>query len=447
MAKKNTDFTEMPNAEELIEKTMVDLIFSQPFYATLLLNMRREITTKVPTLGVSVTDQVNLYINPYFFASLQPKERVEVLIHECLHVINNHFVRFRDLEPQVFDSTERSLQERVQDVMNASTLNQAADYAINEYLPNLPKKLRCFDDKGQALKFPEKDAKGNPHPKAGKVMEGSPCLVKELKKQIPDVKHREKMEYYYELLLKEQENNGQNQTGDVMVIDDHSMWHEGNATEDQITDVVKEVVNKSLEQAQARNAGNIPSEILEAIEKLNHVPKDWRNDLQRFVARQIETLKHSTRKKRHRRYGILYPGSKKTPKMKLVVAIDSSGSVSNEELHQFFTEINRIHNLNVEVFVIECDAQVNNAYEFDPKKPFEVKGRGGTQFAPVFDYIKEHKIEADGLIYLTDGECWESSLEKPKYPVMWAILKGYEENFKIPWGYRTTVEVLKKVRR
>ena len=172
-------------ANDELEKAVMELIFNEPFYANLTLNMKREFTTSIPTIGVNVTDEVNLFINPYFFESLTLQEQVSVLIHEAHHVINNHFTRFRDLEPQIFENPkERKLRERVQDLQNASVLNQAADYAINEYIPGLPKKLKCFDKDGNVMKYPEKDEQGNKHPQAGKPIEGTPCLVKELKKQI-----------------------------------------------------------------------------------------------------------------------------------------------------------------------------------------------------------------------------------------------------------------------
>lgn len=464
MAKKKSkeEDTQLLEPNEVLEHTMMELVFNEPFYANLLLNMRREFTTEVPTIGVVPPgtpisgDEIALIVNPYFFSSLSLSERVEVLKHECHHVINNHFVRFRDLEPQIYEENkERNLNSRIEDAMNASTLNMAADYAINEYLPNLPKKIKCFNPDGTVMKQPAeiqdpKDPSNKiKNPDAGKEMTGNLLFVDELRKQIPEVKNRETTEYYYELIQKEQEKNkdeeGQGQGG--MVLDDHSMWHEGNASEDQITEKVKDVVNKAVEQTPDRSVGSLPADIQAAIDALNHVAKDWRQDLQRFVARQISILRNPTRKKRNRRYGILYAGHRKQPEMHLGVAVDTSGSVNDDELTQFFAEIDRIHKLGVKVTVFECDATLNDVYDFDPRKNIEVRGRGGTRFAPVFDYIKENNVELDGLIYLTDGGCWESEgdIAKPKFPVMWALLKGMGICFN--WGYKTEVEVKKKVRR
>ena len=100
--------------------------------------------------------------------------------------------------------------------------------------------------------------------------------------------------------------------------------------EEQITEKVKEIVNKAHENAEERRAGSTPSEVMQAIDALNHVPKDWRQDIQRFVARSSEMLVEPCRKKRNRRYGTLYPGHKKEPLMHLVTPIDASPIVTGK---------------------------------------------------------------------------------------------------------------------
>lgn len=462
---------DITDAQNALEEAMMELIHKEPFYANLTLNMRREFTTKFPTLAVNVTDEINLFLNPYFFKSLSIPERVEVIKHECLHVINNHFVRFRDMEPQIYDDPKsRSLSDRMRDQKDASELNKAADYAINEYLPNLPKNgIHLFDEKGDTIKYPAgtKDDKGKDL--SGKPVEGKLLFVNDLKKQHPSVLNEQNFEYYYEILKKEEEKNQQNQQGQgqgkgqpqqgdgqgqggPMTLDDHSAWHESNASEDQITEKVKEVVNKAVEQTSAKDMGNVPGNIMKAIQELNHVPKDWRQDIQRFVARTTEILIETTRKKRNRRYGIVFPGYKILPKLKIAIGLDTSGSVGDEELAQFHSEICRLHNMGIELHVIECDTQVNQVYKFDPKKEFKVIGRGGTAFKPVFD--EAAKLEIDGLIYMTDGECYGEKIPTPKYQVLWALTPPFHTQYLPKWynggtkaAASTKIEIRKKVRR
>lgn len=440
-------------AEELLEQTVVELIFAEPFYANLIMGMRREFTVDLPTLGVNVTDQVNLYINPYFFCALNLPQRVDVLKHEAHHVINNHFVRFRDIEPKVFENKEKSLFDRVMDMQKASATNKAADAAINEYLPNLPRKVKMFDANGNVISTPTEvvDDKGNTVPNtdknAGKPIEADLVFVDLMKKRWPNIENRQTMEYYYEFIKEQNEKDGQDGMEQFVVLDDHDLWHETDNTEDDITQKVKDMVNKAVEQTADKDMGKLPGSVLAAIEQLNHVPKDWRQDVQRFSARCAEILIESTRKKRNRRYGILYPGNKIFPKLKLTLALDTSGSVDDESLKQFHAEMVRLHNMGIDLTVMDCDTQVNNVYKFDPKKEFKVYGRGGTAFAPVFERIEKDKMETDGLIYFTDGGCWGENIKKPKYPVLWALTPPYNLDQSIKFGAKTKVEVRKRVRR
>jgi predicted metal-dependent peptidase len=439
----------LEEANDNLEKSLMHLISEGRFFSTLLLNMNREFTNRIPTAGVNVTDHINLFINPYFWNSLSSDERLGILKHEAYHVINNHFSRFRDLEPQIFEEKGRSVKDRMEDMSNASTLNQAADYAINEYIPEIPKKFKLFNPDGSPFLEPEKLQDGADNPKAGQALETSPLLVEELKKKIPQANHRDSTEYYYELLKQQQEqdkNNGDSNNqgeGQGSLIDDHSIWHEGSATQDEINEKVKGVVNKALEACDERERGNLPGGIKEAIDKLNYIPKDWRQDLQRFVARTAEILIESSRKKRNRRYGIIYPGYITYPKMHLCIGIDSSGSVVSEELNQFFAEIGRLHKMDIALTVLECDTQITAEYSFDPKKPFLVNGRGGTSFKPVFEKLND--LDVDGIIYFTDGDCFDEGIKKPKIPVLWALVGGKHKKPPYEWGSKTYVEVKKKV--
>lgn len=449
---------EIIDANEALEEAVIQLIFKEPFYANLITNMRREFTTSLPTAGVNVTDQVNLFVNPYFFCNLTLDQRIDLLKHECHHVINNHFVRFRDLEPKIYESKNKSIFDKIQDMHKASDTNKAADAAINEYLPNLPKKVNLFDKQGNKILNPKeiKDPQTgqmvpNPDPLAGKPLEAPLIFVSEMKKKFPNITHQQTLEYYYEFFKQEREKNkdkgGGSAADQYIVLDDHDIWHETDTPEDAITDKVKEVVNKAVEQTGDRSMGKMPGEVLQAIEALNHVAKDWRQDIQRFVARSAEILIESTRKKRNRRYGIVYPGFKTLPKLTIALALDTSGSVNDECLGQFHSEMVRLHNMEINLWVIECDSKVNRVYQFDPKQKFEVMGRGGTAFKPVFEEIDKRKLDVDGLIYFTDGACWGEDIKKPKYPVLWALTPPFQLDASVKFGSQTKVEIKKRVRR
>ena len=433
-------------ATVLLEKTIIDLILTEPFFAHVLMGMRKEFTTSIATAGVNVTSQVNLYANPFFFCALAPLERKDLVKHEVYHVLHNHFVRFRDAEKELVKKDKWTIVDNYSYKEKHEHFNIAADAAINQYLPNLAKEFRLFNADGSVLTVPTEieDADGNkipnPSPRAGQLETGTAVSLEYLQKIIPDIRALETTEYYYARIRDHAEKNPMPIT---IGIDDHSLWEQGGYEDtDRITQKVCELVNDAREKTPA---GKIPINIRSAIEALNHVPRDWRQDIQRFSARCSETLVESTRKRRNRRYGILYPGTKIFPKLKLVAALDTSASVSVDELAQFHAELCRLHALGVTLTIIECDAAVHNTpYTFDPKKPFEIHGGGGTAFAPVFEYIKTNKLEVDGLIYFTDGGCSDSELKRPSYPVLWALTPPFTLPDFIQFGAKTKIEVSKK---
>lgn len=391
----------------MLDEAIMYLIQNKPFYAHLVMGMRKEFTDRVPTAGVNITDKVNLLINPNFWKSMNAIEQAAILEHECLHVVMNHFKRREHRKPRLY--------------------NIAADMAINEYIKGLPREINVLDKQGK----PVLDKK------TGQPLKGKTIFPADYK--LPS---RQTSEFYYEELQKQQKEKQDQGEPEYQpgqdTIDDHDCWDESIDNDEVIEEKIKNLVKPAMEEA--RKAGNMPSEITKLIERLFHKPKDWRKDLQKFAAKNVEVIGDTSRKVRNRRYGIIFPGYIKKEKLKLVVAVDTSGSVSQEEQTQFMAEIHKIYQQGATIYVMEADAAVHNVYEYDPKKPVKFKGGGGTAFGPVFE--KANELNPDGLIYMTDGDDWGTEAKKPSYPVMWALLKGRDVRYK--WGMKTWIEVKKK---
>lgn len=132
-----------------------------------------------------------------------------------------------------------------------------------------------------------------------------------------------------------------------------------------------------------------------------------------------------------------YLPSHRDPKLEIVVAVDTSCSISEEDFQKFFSEIvNTVNGFpNYKLTLIQCDCEIQNVQEFSKDKPFcrntqiTLKGRGGTDFTPVFEYIKEKKIQPKVMLYYTDG-CGAYPEKKPEYPVIWLLT----EKVSVPWG-------------
>lgn len=187
----------------------------------------------------------------------------------------------------------------------------------------------------------------------------------------------------------------------------------------------------------ARAAGRLPAGVDRLIEA-GRARVDWR-DQARLFATQISREDYSWRhlSRRHMARGIYLPGLRDEACPPLVVALDTSGSVSGPSLGQFAAELATLHDeLRPEAtHVLHCDAEVAHVQVFERGLPInprdlQPKGGGGTDFRPVFEYIgRELDGEVAGLIYLTDAEGTFPPVA-PEYPVLWVI----EGEAGAPWG-------------
>ncbi len=407
----------------LVQDSVIELIKTKRFYGELLLNMKVQYTTRIPTAGISVSENINLIINPYFWNSLSLTAQAAVLEHECRHILSEHFHRGEHFVAGL--TPEEILKER-------RILNVAMDLSINEHIPNLPKTFKAFDSKGNEIVY--KNEKGE-------IEEAKPCTVENFRERYPDIKKYETFEYYYALIRdKMKEEMDSSGDGGDQTIDDHGVWQEGNPNPEAVKQKIREAVNRVV---QGYGAGQLPGDIKEMIDKLNYVPRDWKRELRSFIATSISNDRESSRKVRNRRYGIMYSGYRKLSKLKLVCILDSSGSMFIELINQCFAEINQINKtVAMEITLIQADTEVRSCETYDPKRALEVVGRGGTAFAPALKAASE--LKPDAILYFTDGENYDTDeVSKPRSPLMWVLPEGAENSVRYDWGRRVTIAIKK----
>jgi len=373
--------------KDAISQAIVYLFEKEMFYAEIVAQMRRFNTPSIKTAGVCIKDDIELHINNDWFETLPIEQRAGVLKHECEHILRDHIVRLKEIAPYIYTKTD-DLAQNIMNNMKHQSLNIAADCAVNSNIN--PKELPEW------------------------------CVFAEKYKLQPG----QTVEWYHEQLKKEDKNKPKPQPGDGHPEDgegegfpSHSLWGDSEGTKEVIKEKIKQAINKAAEKA--RSAGRMTSEQELLVSKLNAHTVNWKQQLSRFVARAIESTIESSKKKRNRRYGIMYPGSVKVEDLHIGVAIDTSGSVSDQALTQFMSEIGNIAKY-AKVTVVEADSSVKNHYTYDPKKKYKVKGRGGTAYQPAFTWFTE-ETEVDAVIYFGDMDI-SDEVKKPKYPVLWAIV-------------------------
>ena len=172
--------------------------------------------------------------------------------------------------------------------------------------------------------------------------------------------------------------------------------------------------------------GSLAGTTIEQIKASLEYKIDYRRALAGFRTSIISSRRSLTRMRPNRRFGFEAMGSKYEMESNILIAVDVSGSVSKTTLQHFFGVISRFFKFGVSTLdVIQFDAAIQGKLmhfdkAFDSSKRIKINGRGGTDFQPVFDYIKEHK-QYDGLIIFTDGYADEPKLDFPtQTKILWA---------------------------
>ena len=432
------------------------LMNSNPFFGMYLLGVNKyEIDHSIPLAAVGMEGyNFKLLLRKDNYLKIPEEQQVGVLKHEILHISLGHlspYYRNRCPDHQIF--------------------NIAADLEINQYIPReeLPKDGMFLDT------FPDY----NLPEKAGTV-----AYYDILKQKIEDLKGEYPEEFYgdpcpgdkdptqqgptdptnqgnpsesqpgtggtpFQPSNKPDSKSGPSQS-DRTLMDmykggdpSHSEWDnpdlEPGESETGYWEAVDEIrrqqVRRAYQEAQRTTGGQargyIPGNLIEVIDKLLEKKDpvvDWRGYFRRFVAASQNVKVNKTKRKESNRF-IGMPGLKFNPKHEILVAVDTSGSVSTDELTNFYTELNFIHKAGVKITVVQCDAGISAIEKFNPRNEVKIHGRGGTDFDPPVEYINKNKSKYTCLVYFSDGACCPPSVKTTK-PILWVMTRGERHEYK-----------------
>lgn len=370
-----------------LTKAIVSLLSIKPFYGYLLLKFKINKTKDIPTMGVFINDKINLIYNEDFVESLELFDLVNVLEHECEHILRNHIPRAKQIAGE--------------DSQFHKKFNIAADAAINN---------------GSLVKTVDK-IEGVTVDRLNKEMKAK-IEEKDKTKVFESLEQYQSAEYYYNKINEFiDENFDESDLGNT--IDDHSVWERSEGTKEMQQEVIKKNVNDSVKEC--GGIGKLSGHLASLVNEMNKSQVNWKQQLRQFFVNSIKSKKIPTRKKRNRRYGIIQPGVKRKPDVKLAVCVDTSGSVSDKELSMFWAEIDAINSLDIPITVIEADCTVNNVYPYEKKNKPEFKGRGGTSYQPAID--KAMELGVDGIMYFGDFDTADTP-KNPNIPFLWVGVRN-----------------------
>ncbi|CAC9971376.1 Sll7028 protein [uncultured Gammaproteobacteria bacterium] len=407
--------SDLEGIKNKLTKARTQLILDRPFLGNLVL--RLPLVAADSWCKTSATDAKSFYYNPEFIDSLNKHQIKFVLIHEALHCALTHFARRGNRTKHKWDL--------------------ACDFAINPLL-----------------------VKEGFHPPIDVPIfqQYAGMIAEEIYPMIDDNLNQEPMDQH---LYDDQANDDSKQSDGGMREDQlqqepkpQSKANEGEQggasslaqqpailRPDEIEKLATQWQKNLASSAQiAQQAGKLEGEFAKLVDFFLQPQVSWQSLLAQYMSALARDDFSYSRPSRRSGEAIL--PALKSHQIDITVAIDTSGSISQEEVDEFVSEVNAIKaNLRASITLIACDDKLSehSPWRFEAwdalQFPASLGGGKGTNFNPVFDYINAQDKVCDVLIYFTDAKGKFPEI-KPNYPVMW-LVKGKEV---IPWGARIQLQ-------
>ena len=387
----------------------VGLLLRHPFFGNMATRLKvQHCDDWCPT---AATDGKHLFYNTQFFNALSNKEIEFVIAHEILHCVFDHIIRREDRDPQIY--------------------NIACDYIVNNTLVR--------DGIGEPVKMIQ---------------------------IFQDFKYDGWMsEEVYDDIYQKAKENGQKfleQMGELL--DEHIDWEKeegagagkgknkdkkdggsrpvySKAEMEQIKNEIKEGM---LQSAQAAGNENLPEAIQRIINQFTEPKMNWRELLQQQIQSVIKNDYTWARPSRKGfGTGVILPGTNYEETIDLCIAIDTSGSIMNEQVKDFLSEVQGIMEQYKDYKIkIWCfDTEIHNEQDFSANdyglEQYSIEGGGGTDFDANWEYMKENDIVPKKFIMFTDGYPWDSWGDESYCDTLFVINGHHDKNMEAPFG--TTV--------
>ena len=429
---------EIANASAEVERAVISLLRKEPFYAHLLTSLKRLYGNEVQTAAVSATGAgVTLWVNPRFFCKeVNAAERIAVLKHEMLHLLFKHPWRDASKMP------------------DADLRNIAADLVVNQFITPWKLPAGCIElstvlgaglEPDQTMEWYYNKLRqwakssgadwmdnqslpsGHPHD-GGEDSHNEETSGNEQDPKSPDedasmkdgvARHRSQVREQLEKANARFKEQGCDDKWGEKAPDAQS--HDGVSSGDYAEAVVRGLVSKAKAKLSDKEWGDMSLGVQRMIDVICAPPKlPWKRLLRLFAGRGSRTIIKTTRLKESNRFPG-EPGIRIKRLQKLVVAVDTSGSIGEKELGEFLAEINGIARAGAEITLVECDSKIHTAVPYRRGIMPQFKGGGGTNFDPVMQWLRDNKgLAFGGCIYLTDG-CAARPTIDPRCPVLWVI--------------------------
>ena len=385
---------------EKIKRAIIQIQKRNSFFAYLSLYLKFEEVKKgemsQDTMGVDVKG--NCYYVKEFVDKITDEELQGVITHEI-----GHLVFLSDLR--------RGNRDKI-------GWNCATDLAINTLLKNnnftLPKPNICADYNDE-LKIPNgKTIKKCSELTAEQIFDKFPKIKQQGVIYVTfskDGKKGGEIGGSFDVHIEMKDGDGKGKGKDGKKKKD-GLGGIGGLSEKEKREIEKDWLDKIQEAiVVSKMKGDIPKGIERLCEALHREEIDWKALLQRYVMNSIPyDFSWNKPHKKSISTGVYMPNILKE-KIKVGVCIDVSGSIGQQELTDFLSEIigiARAFQERIDMTLYTHEVEVVDKFEvtngsIEQIKNLKIKGGGGTAFQPVIEHINEDLRDTKALIWLTDG--------------------------------------------
>jgi len=391
--------------------TMVNFMLiddNDNFYGYFLLQMSREVKYDIgsPTAVNFRLSKYVIYFNPYIFLNLTGNQMKSTIKHEIYHILSSHLNRAKGLKTKY----------------STLAINMAMDIVVNQYLDYLPPYAITID--GINRKYNIKlETYMTMEYYAHEIQEALNLLGEEDESEEDDSKEKHVQKEYDAAKT-------------------HDLWEESIEVDEE---TIENFTRKFVSIAEKGKVPLYLEGVLKGIKnEKGEIP--WNLYLKKIMG-TLESDKKKTVARRSRRQPnrLDLRGELRGHTARITLAIDTSGSISDEEFKGAIKEVfNIVKTYKHEITLIECDTQIRQVYKVKSINSIRQRSssRGGTKYTPVIKYV--NNTDTNILIYFTDGKGEEKLEEMPKgYKILWVISgRGDKLSLKEPIG---TIKKLKPV--
>lgn len=372
--------------EQRIERSHIDLMKSPQFvaYSGVLMVGSVKVESDPSKCPTAYTNGRDVVYGRDFIAKLTDAELRAVILHENKHKMYRHIATWKHLWKE-----------------NPSKANRACDYVIN-------------------LEIADEDKKSN-------------GFVRLPKCGLYDEKYRGLNSAEVFALLDDDDGGG---GGSGQGLDEHG-WEDA----ESMSEEEKQELGKQIDQAIRQGAilaGKVGGDVDRCFTDLMSAKVNWKEALREFVSTVCNGKDDSTWRKPNRRWlqnDLYLPSTISESMGRIVVAVDTSGSITGDAVNRFLSEVVGImNNVNPEIVdLLYWDGEVAGHEVYgvgDGDKLMastKPKGGGGTSPSCITKYLKEKDIVPECVVVLTDGYVggdWGGTWTSP---VLWCIVGGCKD--------------------